>query len=632
LNAEKSVEAAEECGAKGVGYVIIVAGGFGETGEHGKNLENRLKKIPEKYNTRILGPNSLGIFFPEKKIDTIFVEHGDKALAGGGGIAFITQSGSVGVESLGIASNTGFGLRSFAGIGNKADLDELDFLKYFGKDSKTDCIALYVESIEKGREFLEEAEEIARTKPVVVLKAGRTASGASAVSSHTGRLAGSDKVVSGALRQYGIQRAYDDEELCDAAKVLAMVKPAAGGRVAVITPAGGFGVMCTDYIESRSHRCSLRMARLSDKTREKIRKNSFPFASCSNPVDLTASADNAMYLSAIDALIDDEGVDCILCITFFAPPSISRNLIDGIAEKTAESPKPILVFTQYGPFTDEYLKEFYEKGVIGFPTVSRLVRAARFIAERGCILKSQPADTKVRHSKTHKFTDLFRKWQKSLKSPGSPDEWETRNLLFQLGLPVQKGIYIRSEKIELPLDITPPYAVKLCTPKVLHKTDVGGVCLGVSEEDLPSAVKKMRTRFPGEGIIITSMVRIEGPEIILGSLFDPVFGTSIMAGAGGILTEVYKDVAFRLAPCSKSEAREMLSELTVSPILQGYRGSTMDMDSLAEITAGLSVVSAAVCEGGNQLDINPIVWTGQEWQILDAKIVFSSGAENMVHS
>ena len=252
--ARPAVEAAEECARHGIPYLIVMAGGFGETGEEGRALESRLRAIPASTGTRILGPNSLGVFLPSAKMDTIFVEHGDRALAGGGSVAFVTQSGSVGVESLGLASNTGFGMYAFVGLGNKCDLDEVDFLRHFGRDPHVRCLAFYLESLDRGRDFLREARLVARDKPVVVLKAGRGVSAASAVSSHTGRLAGSSLVAAGAFRQFGILSVLDDEELCDAAKTLAGLPLPRGNRVAIVTPAGGYGVMAADYVESRPAR------------------------------------------------------------------------------------------------------------------------------------------------------------------------------------------------------------------------------------------------------------------------------------------------------------------------------------------------------------------------------------------
>ena len=391
--AENAVAAAEACALKGIPFLIVVAGGFAETGPEGLQLEKRLQQITQRLPTRILGPNSLGLFIPAERLDTIFVEHGDKALGRGGGVAFVTQSGSVGVEALGLASNSGYGMRAFVGLGNKCDLDELDFLDHFGRDPETTCLAFYLESFEHGRLFLERARRVAPHKPIIVLKAGRTASGARAVSSHTGRLAGMDAVVGGAFRQYGIQRAMDDEELCDASKCLSMLPPAPGHRLAVLTPAGGFGVMCADYIEAEQRGIKLAMAQLGARTAQRIRDASFPFAACDNPVDLTASADDRMFGRSLEALLDDEGVDMVICTAFFAPPAISDNLIREIADRACRSPKPVITVTQYGPFTDLYLRRFHDAGVVGFPSIGRAVRAARFLVERARILAALEASS-----------------------------------------------------------------------------------------------------------------------------------------------------------------------------------------------------------------------------------------------
>lgn len=388
IAAAAAVDEAEACAEKGIPYVVVLAGGFGESGAAGRALEERLRQIPTRSSTRILGPNSLGIFLPSENLDTIFVEHGDKSLAGGGGVAFITQSGSVGVESLGLASNTGFGLFVFVGLGNKCDLNELDFLRCFQSDERARCLAFYLESLDGGRAFLEAALQASRRVPVIVLKAGRSSAGATAVSSHTGRLAGSDMVVRGAFRQHGIIALNDDEELCDAAKTLAGLPAARGNRVAVLTPAGGFGVMCADYIESAIRGIRLEMAKLSPATTDRIRATTFPFASCRNPVDLTASATDGMFGGSMDALLADPGVDILICIAFFAPPQITDNLVDEIARRAVGSKVPVLVFTQYGPFTDAYLKRLYDAGVIGFPSIWRTVRAASFLVERAAILEA----------------------------------------------------------------------------------------------------------------------------------------------------------------------------------------------------------------------------------------------------
>ena len=208
------------------------------------------------------------------------------------------------------------------------------------------------------------------------------------MSSHTGRLAGSDQVVSGAFRQFGVQRVFDDEELCDASKTLSSLPPSFGNRIAILTPAGGYGVMGADHVETQRGNVKLIMGELSAITQERIRSFSLPFASCSNPVDLTASADNKMIGKALDALLDDENVDIVICTAFFAPPSITDDMVEEISFRAAGSKKPVIVFTQYGPFTDGYLQRFHDNGVIGFPSIGRAVRAARVLVERAMILKA----------------------------------------------------------------------------------------------------------------------------------------------------------------------------------------------------------------------------------------------------
>ena len=623
LNAKMSVAAAREAAEAGTAFIIIVAGGFGETGSSGKAYEQELKDIAKQTGSRILGPNSLGVFVPDSKLDTIFVEHGDEALADGGGIAFISQSGSVGVESLGLASNTGYGMRAFIGTGNKTDLSELDFMDWFARDPSTACLALYLESIEGGREFLDKAAKISSDKPVVVLKAGRTEAGAAAAGSHTGRLAGSDAVTGGAFRQSGIQRAWDDEELCDASKVLSMLKPADGNRVAVVTPAGGFGVMCTDYIDTAGTRADLKMAELSAGTVRRIKESTFEFASCANPVDLTASADDDMFIDTIEALLADDGVDIVICIALFAAPTITGKLVPRLSETIRNASKPVIVFTEYGPFTDRYLLDFYRNGIAGFPSIGRAVRAARFLVERGNLLKERKnCEAGPACSKDVPESEIYLSWLESLRTAGKPDEFEVKGLLRDFGLftPAEKRIP-PEHPVSVPDDLRFPVVLKVCSPDILHKTEHGGVVLNVGREDFESKAEGLREIFPGEPLLVSEMISYEGSEMIVGALSDSSFGPAVMAGAGGILTELYRDTAFRLAPCSPETASAMLGELQIAPLFSAYRGSSMDKNKLAETISCFSELAAVVCGRGGQIDINPLVWDGENWLVLDAKIV-----------
>lgn len=635
VSARRAVDAAEECARAGVPAVIVVAGGFGETGEEGRALEARLAALPERYGTRVLGPNTLGVFLPHTDIDTLFVEHGDRALAGGGGVAFVSQSGSVGVEALGLASNTGFGMRAFVGLGNKCDLDEVDFLNWFADDPGARCVALYVESFADGRAFLEAARAASGKKPVVVLKAGRSAAGAEAVGSHTGRLAGSDRVVAGAFRQFGVQRAYDDEALCDAAKALSGLPVPAGDRVAILTPAGGYGVMGADHVELSPGPARLRMARLTPETEDHIRAVTPAFASPHNPVDLTAGANDRMVGAALDALLSDPGVDIVVCTAFFAPPAITDHMIDEIADRVARSSKPVIVFTQYGPYTDDHLGRFHERGVAGFPSIARAVRAARFLAERADILRNRetekPSGDEVPESsaaldrtaaKTSRSASPdIAAWLESFAIPGRPDEFEAKALLTEFGIPVPRGRRFPSKEEPDFGDLRPPLVAKVCDPAVIHKSDGGGVILGLDAGGLPEAVRTLRERFPGSAVLVEEMARFSGPEFILGALNDPTFGPAVMVGAGGVLTELYEDVAFRLAPLDRPEARRMLGELRAAPLFSGYRGSVLDADGLADLVVVVAKLALALGDRLGQLDLNPVVFAEGKWTALDAALV-----------
>jgi succinyl-CoA synthetase beta subunit len=220
------------------------------------------------------------------------------------------------------------------------------------------------------------------------------------------------------------------------------------------------------------------------------------------------------------------------------------------------------------------------------------------------------------------YKSLFNKWRTELTSENRPDEYETKQLMVLAGLPVPQQHLIKPGEKTIPVAINPPYVLKLCSPHVLHKTDVGGVLVGLKQEELSPALEEMSRNFPGENLLIYHREKIEGPEFILGALNDPSFGPAVMVGAGGIMTELYRDVSFRLAPCSLKDAENMLSELTIAPFVRGYRGSAMDGEKLKEIIERFSHLAEAAAEQGAQLDINPLVWNGLNWTILDAKCVF----------
>lgn len=375
--ARVAVENVRECAEKGVKYVIPVAGGFGETGKEGKALEEEMKGCAGK--TRILGPNTLGIFVPGV-IDTMFLERKRSPRPGKGKIALISQSGATAATIMNSANLYSIGFSAFVGLGNRIDLNENDFIEYFSEREDTKAIALYLESFADGRRFREIIKNC--KKPVILLKAGRSAAGARAAVSHTGALAGSDKIVSALCDQYGILRVYDEEELIDLSRALAYSEPLKGANVAVLTTAGGHGVIATDYITSGEKGIGLTLSTLTQRTVEKLKKLALPFASLANPVDLTASATDDMYLRALEALMDDENTDAVLASVLLDPPGITGELIDGIISIKKEKKKPLIVYSVGAEMSIDAIKRFEKAGIPAYPSIWRGVRAISALYRR----------------------------------------------------------------------------------------------------------------------------------------------------------------------------------------------------------------------------------------------------------
>ena len=386
LGSAKAVEAARKCAQKGFRNLIVIASGFSEIGKEGVLLENELRKEVLSKGTRILGPNTLGVFIPGTGIDTIFVEHGDKMFSEPGDVAFITQSGSVGVESLGAAGVIGWSLRAFVGIGNRIDIGENDLLEYFSRDEKTKCIALYLETFDDAQEFMKRSAQITPVKPIVLLMAGKTEMARDAVASHTGKMASVGQVFYGVAKQIGVHLANHEEELADYSKVLSREPPAVNPRMAIVTCAGGYGIIALDLLSDAKY---LKRAELSADTVSKIRKIVPSYASLSNPIDLTASADNGMIANTLKCLENDSNVGIIFTFAFFAPSGIDLDLIDILAEHRSKTKKPFIVCVAYGPYTNELAHRLYQKGVVAFTSLSRAMKAMDILAERAIYLGKQ---------------------------------------------------------------------------------------------------------------------------------------------------------------------------------------------------------------------------------------------------
>ncbi len=386
LPAEVTVKIFEDV-AKKSKFIIPIAGGFGETGKEGKERERKILEIARKYNARIIGPNTVGIYIPSTGVNTALVVPERSRFPRDGDIAFITQSGALGLLTMDSVSMYNVGFSSFINLGNRIDVNENELLQYFGEDEKSKVVIMYIESFANGREFMRIARNVSKKKPIVVLKAGRTKRGGKAASLHTGALGGSDAVADGAFKQCGVIRAYDEIELVDYARALAYGKPIRGDRIAVVTSAGGVGVVTTDYIESEVRGIGMKMAELSDETKRKIREEVVPFASVENPVDMTAQASDDDYDGVLAALNEDPNVDAILVYALFQTPLISEKLVDIITKWHREGNKPIVVGTIGSEFALNMMRKFEDNKVPVYPSIERSVKALRVLRDRAKLLE-----------------------------------------------------------------------------------------------------------------------------------------------------------------------------------------------------------------------------------------------------
>ncbi|MFW5945605.1 MAG: acetate--CoA ligase family protein [Candidatus Natronoplasma sp.] len=379
-----AVDAVEDCVKFGVGAIILVSGGFGETGEKGKKMEEEIKEILKGNRTRLLGPNTMGVLIPPVDLDTFFLPEDRVERPEEGGIAFISQSGFMAtpfVETL-CAHHTG--LSGFVGIGNRLDIDEVELMEYFAEDEETDVIALYLESLSDGRELYEIAKRTAPEKPIVLLKSGRSDIGRKATQSHTGSLAStSDRMVKGVSKQAGIINAYDERELTDFSEVLGMNDPIEGENIAVISSAGGTGVIASDYIEDSDPGLGLKMPSFSDDIKERLDDVILPIASGDNPIDLTANVTDEMVDDVLKILQDEDKIDAIFLYALFQSPYVGEGMVESISKWYHQGDKPIVVACIGDKTGDRWREEFYKEGVPAYPSTKRAIDCLAVLVDRG---------------------------------------------------------------------------------------------------------------------------------------------------------------------------------------------------------------------------------------------------------
>jgi len=567
--------ALEQCGQKGIKAVIIISAGFREVGEKGLAKENELLEIAEKYDISFIGPNCLGVINtdPDSSLNASFA----RKFPSQGNIAFLSQSGALCTAVLDYAQAKNIGFSKFVSFGNKTDISETDLLYYLMEDEKTKVILLYLEEITDGHGLMKAAREVIEKshKPVLVLKSGRTIEGASAAASHTGSLAGEDKICDAAFKQAGIIRCENIEEMFNIAIAFVYQPEPKRNAVAIITNAGGPGVLTTDATIKEG----INLAQFGEETLLYLKRNLPTTANIKNPIDIIGDARADRYVAAISAALKDENVGGIFVI--LTPQSMTD--IDTIAKEISkvaeESDKP--VYTSFMGEADvaSGIKILQQNNIPHYVLPESMCKPFKQVYDfnRQLQKENDPESVTIKQSwEAKRFIDSALNLNKKYLH-----EINAIKVLAKYDLPVIKSRLANSvsEALQMAEDIGYPVVMKIMSDDIVHKFDVGGVMLNVnSKEEVPGAyetiLNNIETIMPEatiEGISISEQVA-QGVEVILGIKNDPSFGSVIMLGVGGIFVEIFKDVSFRVAPVQKDTALEMIHEIKASKLLLGARG------------------------------------------------------------
>ncbi len=625
--AEQVPAAVRSCGEAGIKGIIIISAGFKEVGEHGKKLEESIKTEQSKFEgMRIIGPNCLGIIVPEMNLNVSFAPH----LPAKGHIAFISQSGALCTSVLDWAMDEKIGFSNFVSIGNALDVDYGHLIDYFGEDENTKSILLYIESINNARKFMTAARAFARTKPIIAYKAGRFPESAAVAASHTGALAAEDAVYDAAFQRTGLARVYDIGEIFDCAALIGRNKIPQGARLAIVTNAGGPGVMATDALLAAQGV----LAELSTETLETLNQNLPPMWSRRNPVDVLGDARSKRIAKAAKIVLEDKNVDALLVI--LTPQAMTNPVAAAkeIGELQQTTRKPILASWLGGKIMQEGIRVLNEYGIASYKTPEQAVRAFMTLVAYSRNLQTlyeTPRDIPVEFTLNRKL--IRQEFNSILKKDLSIlSEIHSKKLLSAYDIPVSIPLLAEDESALLKManQIGYPVVIKIHSPDITHKTDVGGVRLNImNDEQAIAAYKEIMSRAQKEkpsahlqGVTVQPMIqRSDSLELILGIKKDVTFGTVILVGSGGIASELFADRSLGFPPLNERLARRMLEELKIWPLLNGYRGKpAVHLDKLIEVIIRLSYLAADYPEI-SELDINPLLVSPQDVIALDARMV-----------
>ncbi len=603
---------AEECGEAGVKGLVVISAGFREVGGEGIERERELMEIVRRYGMRLVGPNCMGVLntAPNLSMNATFAP----SMPPPGPVAFMSQSGAMGVTILDYAAEYGVGVSQFVSVGNKADVSGNDLIQYWAEDPRTGVILMYMENFGNPRRFTVLAREITRRKPIIVVKSGRSRAGTRAATSHTGALAETDVATDALLAQCGVIRVDTVEELFDLAMAFSHQPIPRNNRVAIVTNAGGPGIIIADACEARG----LRVAELSEVTRERLATYLPEEASLGNPVDMIASATPHSYRLVVESVLADPGVDAV--IASFVPPLGVRQ--EDVAEAIVEAvrgyeEKPVLAVLMGREGLPQGLAELHRVGIPGYRFPESAVRALAAMHRYRRWLERPEGTIRtfdVDRERVEIILDRTAQEGRELLS-----EIEVMEALSAYGVPTAPYGIARSadEAVRLAEEMDFPVVLKVLSPRVVHKTDVGGVRVDLRNAvEVEAAFERMWREVPRragiapselEGILVQAMAR-PGKEIIIGMTSDPAFGPLLMFGLGGIYVEALQDVVFRVHPVTDVDAHEMVRSIRGARLLEGVRGEPpTDLAAIEEVIQRISQL-VADHERIAELDINP--WLG----------------------
>ncbi len=617
---KEAVQNSIKAGAK---TIIVITAGFKEVGGKGAEAEKELVEICRAAGVRLMGPNCLGVLNTHHHMNATFAP----TVPPPGHISVISQSGALCVAILDWAASQKLGLGKVISFGNKADLNEVDFIQALAADAETKVIAGYLESIKEGDKFLRIAEQAAGVKPVVILKVGITSAGAKAASSHTGSLAGTDIAYGAAFKRSGVIRAEDFEALFDYALAFATQPLPAGDRVCVITNAGGPGIMAADAAET----IGLKMVSPSDASKEKLRAVLPPTAAFGNPVDVIGDAEPDRYIKAFEILQEDENIDAIIVVA--TPQNMTRPL--ELAERlhaANQGKKPLLTAFMGGEEVAAGKARLMELGIPNYPAPDRAVAALKAMVDYAQ-WRRRPARIVDRYPVNRRRVDRVIQWhmRSGIQQVG---EVEAKEILKAYDFRILPGALATTadEAVETANRIGYPVVLKISSPDVIHKSDFGGVRINLANaEQVRDAFDLMMLRVQRKapsayirGAYVEKMGH-RGREVILGMTRDPQFGPMLMFGLGGIFVEVMKDVTFHLAPITEQEAMQMLMGTRSYALLKGARGQApVDLLAIARALQRISQLATDYPEI-KELDINPFIVgeVGTEAYAADARMTLS---------